>query len=295
MFADGIAAFASMLPDPIDGSVGNAGHEASGTVLDPGASQFRVGDRVGLSAIVGCGECERCLAGQEVHCREGAVPSGSIGWHAELAAVHPSALRELPEGTDAGLGTLISGDALGVPARVLRRVASDLGDSVLVIGLGPIGLGHVLVRAFAGAEVVAIEPSEYRRKLGLELGAKVALAPGDEIDLRPKLVIECTGRPDCVTLALDAVDNGGTVVQSGECHVDVPINPSNVFIRREVTYTGSWYYAGEDYASMLELVGAGLPLDRLCTHDVAAADAQPAIADFLDGKSGKVVIRWNEV
>ena len=66
-----------------------------------------------------------------------------------------------------------------------------------------------------------------------------------------------------------------------------------MFLDREITYTGSWYYASEDYASMIDLVRRGLPLRSLCTHEVAAPEAQAAITDFLDARSGKVILRWD--
>jgi len=137
-----------------------------------------------------------------------------------------------------------------------------------------------------------IEPSEYRRNLAAELGASKVLPPGVDIGTRPSLVIECTGRPECIAQALELVDNGGVVLQSGECYTEVPINPSDMLLRREITYTGSWYYATEDYPAMLEMVDRGLPLRSLCTHVVAVEKAQAAITDFLEGRSGKVVLRW---
>lgn len=276
------------------GVAGNLGHEAAGTVLDPGTSTFSPGDRVGIAAVVGCGECERCTVGQELHCRRGFRSSSSSGGlHAELATVTVSALRELPAGIDAGAAAMLSGDALGVPVRGLRRARSEPGESVLVIGLGPVGLGHVLVRAFSGAEVIAMEPSTYRRGLARDLGAAKVLAPGEDIGVRPRVVIEATGRPECIRQAFDLVDNGGVVLQSGECRDDVGINPSDLIIRREITYTGAWYYASEDYPDMRGLFDRGLPIQRLCTHEVAASDAQPAVNDFIAGNSGKVIVRWS--
>lgn len=273
------------------GFAGNCGHEACGTVVDPGGSTFRAGDRVGIAAVFGCGECQRCLDGQELHCHRG--PKVNMGWHAEFAAVPARTLRELPSGLDAGVGVMLTGDGLGVPARGLRRAPSNPDDRVLVIGLGPVGLGHVLVRAFIGAEVIAIEPSAYRRELALQLGATRVLHPDEDLDARPSLVIESTGRSECIRQALELVDNGGVVLQSGECHTDVAINTFETMIHREVTYTGSWYYATEDYQDMCLLLDRGIRLERLSTHDVAAADSQLAITDFLEGSSGKVILRWN--
>lgn len=278
----------------IHGMIGNSGHEAFGTVLNPGSSQYSAGERVGLAAVVGCGSCQRCVAGQELHCERGYRSSSrSGGWHSELATVPGSALRRVPSGTDPAVAVLLTGDGLGVPARGLRRVPSLCGETVLIIGLGPVGLGHALVRAFAGSRVVGVEPSPYRRELAKKLGAIEVLAPGEELTDRPRIVIEATGRVDCILRALELVDNGGIVLQSGECHDPVPISPSEVIIRREVTYTGAWYYSTEDYPDMLGLLDGGLRLGDLCTHDVDIADAQSAISDFLAGESGKVVLRWN--
>lgn len=269
----------------------NTGHEACGQVVDPGSSGFRVGDRVGLSAVVGCGRCDACRAGRELHCRD--EPTISEGWHAEFVAVAPAALRELPDGLDAATGVLLTGDSLGVPVRALHRVPSRPDDRVLVIGLGPVGLGHVAVRSFAGAEVVGIEPSAYRRRLALKLGASTVLPPEQDVGRGYAAVIECSGRPENILLAFHLADDAGTVIQSGECHTPISISPSDTFVRREITYTGSWYYATEDYPGMRELLERGLPLSEMCTHDVAAVDAQPAITDFLRGDSGKVVLRWS--
>jgi L-iditol 2-dehydrogenase len=137
-----------------------------------------------------------------------------------------------------------------------------------------------------------IEPSRYRRDLAMHLGARAAVGPGEDVGESPQVVIESSGRPDCIRQAFDVVDNMGIVLQSGECHAEVAINPSETFIRREITYTGSWYYASEDYPDMRDLLERGLPLKRMCTHDVAAAFAQSSISDFLDGRTGKVVLRW---
>lgn len=269
----------------------NDGHEACGLVVVPGSSGFSVGERVGLSAVAGCGKCKRCAAGQEIHCTRGWTYSASSGWHAEFAALPASCLLRLPAGMDAGLGAMVIGDTLGVAARAFRREPTGEGDIVVVFGLGPVGLGHIAVRAFTGATVVAVEPSAYRRNLAVSLGAKAAVPPGSALDVRPRLVLECSGRPDCIAEAIELVEPGGSVRQSGLCHQPVTIDPMT-FWEREITYTGDMYFAHEDYPTMLELFKSGVPLQEICTHDVQAADAQDAIKDFLDGRSGKVILRW---
>jgi VCBS repeat-containing protein len=76
------------------------------------------------------------------------------------------------------------------------------------------------------------------------------------------------------------------------CHDDVVINPLSL-AKREIAYVGDWYYDTEDYPSMLELMSQGLPLAELCTHEVDADGAQSAITEFINGQTGKVVIRWS--
>jgi threonine dehydrogenase-like Zn-dependent dehydrogenase len=268
----------------------NPGHEAAGIVEHaPDGSGFRSGERVGLSAVTGCGTCDQCRRGVQLFCERGCRIH--VRMHAEYIAVPVEALRRLPEGTSARDAVLVTGDTLGVPVRAQRRLPSGPGDRVLVVGLGPVGLGHTMVRAHAGAEVVAIEPSEYRRELAMKLGAAEVLEPGDDIGPLPGLAIECTGLPDCIRLALTLVDVGGTVLQSGECPA-VEVSPSDVFIRREITYTGGWYYADEDFPEMVRLYETGLPVERLATHEFPADRVADAYRTFVSKESGKVLLRW---
>jgi (R,R)-butanediol dehydrogenase/meso-butanediol dehydrogenase/diacetyl reductase len=159
------------------------------------------------------------------------------------------------------------------------------------VGLGPVGLAHVLVQSFLGARVIGIEPSAARRALGLRLGAAEVHQPG-EYSGPPSTVIECTGVPAVVESAFDLVDSSGRVIQSGECNRPISLVPSAVVVHKEVAYVGSWFYAEEDRHYMSELIDRGIELRDLCTDEVPATGAGSAIARFLDGQTGKVVITW---
>ncbi len=268
----------------------NAGHEAAGVIeWVPGGSGFNVGDRVGIAALYGCGTCVPCRDGHEMRCTQG--PSPQLGLHADRVIVSVSTLRRLPDGIDPAVAVLLSGDGLGVPVRGAHRVPAPPGTRVLVIGLGPVGLAHVLVRAHAGCEVIGIEPSCERRALALSLGASGAFPPGSDIGEPSDLVIESTGLAACVNQALDTVKAGGTVLQSGECTA-VEIRPSAQIVHREVTYIGSWFYGRADYPAMLDLYRDGLPIDKLITHEFPAERAQEGVDVFLSAASGKVILRW---
>ncbi len=270
----------------------NPGHEAAGVIeYAPEGGAFRAGQRVGVSAVTGCGECTACRRGIALYCTNGFHIQ--TGMHADYIAAPVEALRPVPEGTSAADAVLITGDALGVPARASRRVPSEAGDRVLVIGQGPIGLGHTLVRASNGAHVVAIEPSQFRRRLAQQLGAAQVLAPGEDIGAAPRLAIECTGLPSCIDFALGSVECGGTVLQSGEC-AKLEMSPSETLIRREVTYTGAWYYAEEDYPTMVRMYHEGLAISRLVTHEFPADRIADAYRVFTSKQSGKVLITWTD-
>lgn len=269
----------------------NGGHEAAGIVQSaPEGSSIQAGDRVGISAVTGCGTCDWCRAGVQLHCRNGFHVQ--TGMHAEYLAVPLAALRKVPPGMSAEDAVLVSGDALGVPVRAARRVPAEANERVLVLGLGPIGLGHALVRAHMGAKVVAVEPSQYRRDLALTLGVSEVLTPEDSVGGPVNLVIECTGLSSVINQALDVVEPGGTVLQSGECS-SVEINPSESLIRKELTYTGTWYYADEDVPELLRLYESGLRPSALVTHEFEASDAVEAFRTFASRSAGKVLIRWS--
>lgn len=262
------------------GSDTNAGHEAAGIVDE-------TGELVGIAAVAGCMECSQCQAGREIYCPRNTIQTGM---HAEYVVAATSTLRKIPEGMSPQLAALASGDALGVPVRALRRAPSSPGEKVVVSGLGPVGLAHVLVRSFLGARVIGVDPSPERRKLGLVVGATETLEPQDE--WKASLIIEASGSAASVQSALDRVQLGGTVLQSGECSY-IEIDPAAQIVHREVTYTGSWYYALEDYATMLKLLEEGLPIERLVTHEFDREEVQQAFDVFLSTQSGKVILRWS--
>jgi threonine dehydrogenase-like Zn-dependent dehydrogenase len=267
----------------------NPGHEAAGILESaPEACGFTAGERVGLSAVTGCGGCRFCRRGEQIFCADVEV-TGDM--HADYVVVPVRALRKLPTGISAGDAVLLTGDGLGVPIRALRKVPHRPGERIAVLGLGPVGLAHVLVRDREGAEVIAIEPSEYRRRLARSLGATAVFAPGEDIGAPPGMVIECTGIAACVQQAFDMVDPAGTVLQSGWCTA-VEIDPGATVLSREVTYTGTWYYADDDYPAMVEAYQNGLPIGMMSTHEFDAHRIAEAYRQFVSKETGKIIVSW---
>lgn len=267
----------------------NLGHEAAGIVEEaPKGSGLEPGTRVGISVVIGCTTCDSCSRGQQIFCADVAVLHRL---HADYASVPLHAIRRLPHGISAVDAVLLTGDVAGVPWRALRKVPPAEGERVIVIGLGPVGLSHVLVRSHLGADIAGIEPSAYRRDLARALGASLAVAPGQSLGEAPDVVIESTGVPACIQQAFDLVRPGGTVLQSGWA-TNLEFDPSAIILTKEISYLGNWYYADEDYPSMVAAYEAGLPLGKIVSHVFPADRAVDAYRQFVSTESGKVVLDW---
>lgn len=279
---------------------GNMGHEAAGVVaeLGVGVDTLSVDDRVGVSAIAGCGHCDFCAAGQYTWC-----PNYTFhdNMHAEFFVIPALACHKLPDDVPWEVGVLITGDALGVPYHTSTKIRSEDIREVAVFGLGPVGLGAVLLQTFLGRRVLGIDRSPERLELARRLGAvHTILADGDtDVPARVRALtgergadvcIEAAGVPITAKQCFAAVRTGGTVVFNGE-QPSVELSPSEDFIRRDITAVGSWFYHFHEYTDMLALFRSGLRVDSLITHTFPLAEAGDAF-QVMEGKSGKVLLDY---
>jgi len=275
----------------------NSGHEVTGIIVEaPPASRWQVGDRVGVHAVWGCGECAYCQVGQYTYCDRRTSCPGS---HAQLLAAPEHVCLQLPEDVPFDLGVLLTGDGLGVPYHVSRRLGTRGGEVVLVLGVGPIGLGNVLLQSFLGAEVIAVDLNDYRLNLARELGAAHTLNAGDtdvleavrELTqgLMADKVVEATGKPEPLALALQCVTKGGVVAAVGE-NREVTLHIGRDLIRPDVTLLGSWFYHYAEYPAMVRLYRRGLAVDALITDHFPLRQAQAAFDKFAQGRTGKVIL-----
>jgi threonine dehydrogenase-like Zn-dependent dehydrogenase len=283
-----------------DGMDGNSGHEAVGTVaaVGPGVSGLRLGQRVGVSAIAGCGHCAHCAAGRCTWCREKRF-YGQM--HAERFLAAASACHLLPDDVPWQPGVLLTGDGLGVPYHTSTKIAAAAIATVAIFGVGPIGLGNVLVQSHLGRRVLAVDPSAFRRAKAVELGAAETIDPtaGDPAAALAKLTggegpdvcLECAGRPETALACFAAVRTAGTVVFNGE-QGPLPLSPSEHFIRRDITAVGAWFYHYCEFGPMLALYRAGLRVPDLISDVYPASQAAAAFEAFAAGRTAKVLLDW---
>ncbi|MFH1024687.1 MAG: zinc-binding dehydrogenase [Planctomycetota bacterium] len=277
---------------------GNNGHEAVGTVvnLGEGVSNLEIGQRVGVCAIAGCGNCAYCAKGQYTWCPRLKF-YGSM--HAEHFLAAANACHPLPGDVSWEAGVLLTGDGLGVPYHTSTKIASPEIQIVAVFGVGPIGLGNVLMQAHLGRRVIAVDISPARLAMAKHLGASnVVNAKEVEPVAQVRILtggtgadacIEAAGRPETALACFAAVRTAGTVVFNGEQGA-FPISPSDQFIRRDITAIGAWFYHFSEFGRMLELYRNGLRVLDLISHRYPITEAAAAFEKFSSGQSAKVLL-----
>lgn len=206
------------------------GHEYAGIVaaVGPTVDEFRVGDRVVVEVHAGCGRCERCRQGMYTSClnysrrAKGHRANGftTDGAFAEYAVNHVNTLFKLPDHIAFDEATLVvtAGTAL-YGLDVLGGLVA--GETLLVMGPGPIGLMAVACAKALGATVFLSGTRESRLSLGRRLGADetVNVRELDLVEavkeftdgLGVDLVMECSGAPTAVNQALYATKRGGRI------------------------------------------------------------------------------------
>jgi 2-desacetyl-2-hydroxyethyl bacteriochlorophyllide A dehydrogenase len=210
------------------------GHEFVGTVLEAGTAVTRVkpGDRVLGCFHTACGTCFFCLRGAYHECQlkrtfgHGATLGSLPGTQAEQALV-PEAnltLRVVPEGVPDDVA-LFAGDVMGTGYHAIAEGQVEAGDSMAVLGLGPVGLCAVQAAVAAGAgPVLAVDTVEERLDMARQFGAvPVHLTEGDPRQSAKELTggrgfdvaVDAVGHPDALDLALRLARNAGTVVAIG--------------------------------------------------------------------------------
>jgi threonine dehydrogenase-like Zn-dependent dehydrogenase len=161
-----------------------AGHEPAGQIeaVGPGVSAFEVGDRVAVYHIAGCGQCRDCRGGYMISCTS--PERAAYGWqrdggHADYLLAEERTLIRLPDELTYADGALAA-CGFGTAYQAILRAGVSGRNRVLVAGLGPVGLGAVMLAASSGAEVIGVDLVPERLELGKQAGAEhVLLADQD--------------------------------------------------------------------------------------------------------------------
>lgn len=284
------------------------GHEFCGTVAEAGAStrDFSPGDFVSVESHVYCGLCFQCQNGQRHVCRNLKIIGVDMeGGFAEYARVPARCAWKHADGALKDVGSLLEPLGNAIHAALVEEL---VGRSVLVLGCGPQGLFSIQVAKVSGARpILAVEGSPFRQELAKKVGADVVLDPADpnllqkirvavgEVD-GVDVVLEMSGAPAAISLALKAVRSGGRISAFG-----IPPGPVAVDWADELVFRGVRVYGVvgreifQTWHRMTSLLRSGmLDIRPVVTHVFPFEEFPRAFAAMTskDRSCGKVILTF---
>lgn len=290
------------------------GHEAAGEIVAVGRNvqHFQVGDRVAIEPQRPCKECEVCKSGRYNVCPRllftgSASADPPVQGSLQELYNHPAGfVHRIPDSISFEEGALL--EPLSVSLHAVRRSGVSVGQSVLVLGAGAIGLLCASLARSAGASRVVIADIDQAR-LDFALGrngvqravatASYLIDPARAKDLKEDfakqiaretsqiegsgaadIVFECTGVESCCNIAINSAAAGGKVVLVG---MGNPMQGLHIgaAAAREIDLLAVWRYANT-FPTAIQLVESGqVPLKQLVTHTFDLRDAEKALKTVL--------------
>ena len=285
------------------------GHEIAGNIEEIGSNvkaYFNTGMRLTLNPNIFCGRCIFCVAGRHQLCDERRALGFDVdGGFAEyliipFESIRTGAICEIPENLSYEEAALIEPISCCLHAQTLVKVGA--GDTVTIIGAGPMGIMHTMMaKALGASNVIVSEISERRLQTAVDFGANVAVNPIKE-DLASR-VFEATGRrgADVVIVAVgsqSALEQAfGLLCKGGRVSffAGLPKGKENVTLNasiihyKETVVSGSFASTPYEFCKTIHLVATGrLDAKPLITHRFGLDDAAQAFETALSGKALKV-------
>ena len=270
------------------------GHELVGVILEingaPGS--LAVGDLVSSETHIFCGHCYQCQIGNRHICENMELFGiGRDGGFAEYATIPIRTTWKNDPSLDPEV--MSAQEPLGNAVHVVTK-GEVAGKTVLVLGLGPVGLCAVAVaKAYGAKRVIGVNRGEYRRDLGLAMGAdEVHETVPASLEGRADVVLEMSGNTDAVEDALRAARIAGRIVLFGIPKAPASIDIGKWIINKELSFESvfgrriwsTWYQVSD------LLVSVKVNLATLVTHRYRLAEFEEAMRVMRSGQCGKVVL-----
>ena len=297
------------------------GHEYMGTVvaLGEGVDEYAIGDRVTVEIHAGCGQCKRCRQGMYTSCHNYGMNYGEVnkghrangfttdGGFCEYQVNSINTLVKIPDDMSDEEATLVvtAGTAMYGLTELGGLVA---GESVAVLGPGPIGLLGVAVAKSLGAQPVILTGTrDNRLRIGLELGADhvINVRNEDAVEAVKRItggkgldyVVECSGAPNAVNEAARMLNRGGKICLAAFPSEPVPIDVA--YLVRNNIYVYGIRGEGKSATHRAEAFMSQKRFDatKIHTHTFALADMPEAIRYAKDRVEDaiKVVVKRDHV
>ena len=273
------------------------GHEYMGTVaaLGPHVDEFTIGERISVEIHAGCGQCKRCRQGMYTSCLNYGKPDKghrangftTDGGFAEYAVNHVNTLVPVPDTMSDAEATLVvtAGTSMYGLTELGGLVA---GESVVVIGPGPIGLLAVAVAKALGASPVILTGTRNRRlAIGKELGADRVINIADEnaVEIARQLtggigadyVVECAGTEATVNQAIHMASRGGKICLAAFPHDPVTTDIAHLVRNNIYLYGIRGEGRSATHRAMALMAEKRFDATRIHTHSFALADLPTAL------------------
>ena len=313
------------IPLPVIQGHENVGiiEEINGKILDHDGNELHVGDRVVPAPNISCGECFACRNNRPYYYCEckldygnnigaGEPPHIFGGWSEYLYILPGSHLFKYPDTIDTKFGTFIEPLSVTGCLDKARQWSSEWepfrsGDTVVILGTGPIGLFHLIKANLMGAgKIYSVDPYKFRTSLAKEFGATEVITSEDREEIKDNimrltdnlgadLVVDCSGVSEGFTIALELIREGGMVLEVGifsNSH-DIPINPHSHILEKSARVIGiggddiSQYYPS---IKLLERNIDKLPWEKIISHQFNIDNVHEAMDVAMSDQSMKVLL-----
>ncbi|MGI6030486.1 MAG: alcohol dehydrogenase catalytic domain-containing protein [Eubacteriales bacterium] len=276
------------------------GHEFSGVVEQVGSqvTQVKVGDRVACETHLPCGECYQCKTGDSYNCQH--VKRFKTGVYADYALVPGSCAVKLPETMTFDQGAVMEPFSVAVHAASMVRM---VGDTVAVVGCGPIGLFCIKIARAMGASIIfASDVSDYRLQLARKSGADfvfntlqcnvVQEVKNRTEELGAGTVFDFSGNVEAIAQGFKMLRKCGNMVMTG-----LPSKPLVLDASDDIVWKAAKIYGvhGREIFTSWEiakgLIGSGIvSVDDLLTHRFPFSEYEKAFELAEKGLAGKILL-----
>ena len=309
------------------------GHEAAGIVSEvgPGVDRLQVGDHVVFAFLPSCGHCGYCKTGKAALCEPGAKANGAgtllsgerkiinkqgdayyhhlgVSGFADFAIASVDSLVKIDKDVPFDVAALFGCAVMTGVGAAVNTGEVQLGDSVLVVGLGGVGLAAILGARAAGAKkVIGVDLLREKRAVAMQMGADHVLDPtsvsiieelkeltGGGVDV----ALEFAGAIPALELAFEATRRGGTTVTAALPHPDARLSLSPVaLVGMEKSLKGSYLGScvpDRDIPNYLALYKGGrLQVDKLITHRLALDEINEGFERLAQGEAIRQIILFD--
>jgi propanol-preferring alcohol dehydrogenase len=258
------------------------GHEIAGVIAKVGnkVDCVKIGDGVCVHYVVSCGDCFFCNIGQENLCEKKYQMIGKDldGGFAEYVKVPSRNILKLPENIPFEQGALL-GCSVSTAFHGLRRGKVNLGDTIVVIGTGGVGIHAVQLadKIFGAGKIFAMDLKDEKLKIAEKVGANFIINPLKENPIEKieeitkkrfaNVVLDCVGSKKSIETGLSCVGKGGRMVIIGIGHEDIQVSPLKTIIGKEIEIIGVNDHLKSEMIQLINFVNSGkIDLTNSVTH-----------------------------